>query len=267
MKPLSILAFFVCSTAFASAPELLIPAAGSTPGANGTFFRSDITIGNFATHDQIVRLRWLPQGASSTFSMTMTLRGHSGLRSEDFVTEILGQSGLGAILISGVTSNGDLDPTADLYAQSRIWTPQPGTNGTTSQSLPAVPTSSINQSSAGIFSLGSRNGNFRANIGLVNLDRNNQQVFSIIFPVGPLPFAISVTVPPMSMQQAALGGGAFQGFEFIVLNQTDTSTRSNSWVAYGSTIDNVTGDAWSELGVANAPDINGPLPIGKEKTQ
>src|ERR1051326_931605 len=115
MKPLSIFAFLICSTAFASAPELLIPAAGSTPGVNGTFFRSDITIGNFATHDQIVRLRWLPQGVSSTFSMTMTLRGRSGVRSEDFVTEILGQSGLGAILITGVTSSGGLDPTADLY--------------------------------------------------------------------------------------------------------------------------------------------------------
>ena len=67
----------------------------------------------------------------------------------------------------------------------------------------------------------------------------------------------------MSMQQAALGSGSTAGFEYIILNQTDTSTRSNAWVVYGSTIDNVTGDAWSELGVANAPDINGPLPIGK----
>src|SRR5437762_6563373 len=106
MKPLSILAFFISSAAFASAPQLLIPAAGSTPGVNGTFFRSDITIGNFATQEQIVRLQWLPQGVSSTFSKTMTLRGHSGLRSEDFVSEILGQAGLGAILITGVTDSG-----------------------------------------------------------------------------------------------------------------------------------------------------------------
>ena len=97
----------------------------------------------------------------------------------------------------------------------------------------------------------------------MNLDPNNPQVFAIIFPVGPLPFSISVTVPPMSMQQAAIGGGIFAGFEFLIRNQTDTSTRSTSWVAYASTIDNVTGDAWSELGVADAPDINGPLPIGK----
>lgn len=263
MRLLSIVALFLSSSAFASAPQLLIPAAGSTPGVNGTFFRSDITIGNFATHDQIVRLQWLPQGASSTFSKTLTLRGRSGERSEDFVTEILGQTGLGAILITGVTDSGALDPTADLYAQSRIWSPQPGTNGTTSQSLPAIATSTINQSSAGIFSLGARSGNFRANIGLVNLDPNNMQVFTIIFPVGPLPFAMTVPVQPMSMQQAAIGSGSTAGFEFIIVNSTDTSTRSNSWVAYGSTIDNVTGDAWSEIGVPNAPDINGPLPIGK----
>ncbi|MGZ8797181.1 MAG: hypothetical protein ACXW2F_07530, partial [Thermoanaerobaculia bacterium] len=30
-----------------AAPQILIPAAGSTAGANGTFFRSDITLINF----------------------------------------------------------------------------------------------------------------------------------------------------------------------------------------------------------------------------
>lgn len=261
--------FLVGSTAFAgvvqplqSAPQLLIPAAGSTPGVNGTFFRSDILLGNFATHDQNVRLQWLPQGVSSTGSMTINLRALAALRSEDFVREILAQSGLGAILITGVTSAGDPDPTAALYVQTRIWTPQLGTDGTTSQSLPAIPTSAINTSNAAFF-LNTRSSNFRANIGLVNLDAHNAQTFTIIFPVGPLPFSVTLTVPPMSMQQAALGSSLFAGFEFMIINQTDSATRSNSWVAYGSTIDNITGDAWSELAVAGAPDINGPLPIGK----
>ena len=51
MKSACIAAFFVCSIAAAgvvqpltSAAQLLIPAAGSTPGVNGTFFRSNIAI-------------------------------------------------------------------------------------------------------------------------------------------------------------------------------------------------------------------------------
>src|SRR2546426_5821531 len=86
-----------------SASQLLIPAAGSTAGANGTFWRSDIAVANFADHDQLVRLQWLPQGASSTFSKTITLHRLDFVRSNDFVAEILGQSGLGAVLVTGVT--------------------------------------------------------------------------------------------------------------------------------------------------------------------
>src|SRR2546428_707630 len=133
MKRFFALATLICasaSAAVASAPQLLIPAAGSTPGANGTFFRSDITLGNFASHDQVVRLQWLPQGATSTFSTTITFRANTGLRSADFAKEYLGRSGLGAIVVTGVTSTWDFDPTAALYANSRIWSAQAATGGT-----------------------------------------------------------------------------------------------------------------------------------------
>jgi hypothetical protein len=42
-------------------PALLIAAAGSVPGANGTFFRSDISIVNYRGQDQLVSLQWLLQ--------------------------------------------------------------------------------------------------------------------------------------------------------------------------------------------------------------
>lgn len=263
--------FFVCSSAFAgvvqplqSAPQLLIPAAGSTPGANGTFWRSEIAIANFANRDQSVRLQWLPQGASSTFSKTITLHGLDFIRSNDFVAEILNQSGLGAILVSGVTSGGDLDPTAALYAQSRIWTPQPGSSGTMSQSLPAIPTSTINTPDAMVMFpgvLGS--GNYRLNVGIVNLDPVNAQTIEITVSFGPLSnFTVDETVPPMGMQQASLGSGFFFP-EMPIANVTDAATKTNKWMAYVSTIDNVTGDAWADLAVAGAPLLSFPTPIGK----
>ena len=245
-----------------SAPQLLIPVAGSTPGANGTFFRSEITLGNFATHDQDVRLQWLPQGASSTFSTTINLRALSGIRSEDFVREYLAQSGLGAIVVTGVTSSGDLDPTAALYVNSRIWSPQTATGGTTSQSLPAIPISTISAPDSAGFFPGPQSNNYRVNIGFVNLDPKNEQTFGIVYEFTPLPFAFSVTVPPMSMQQ--LGLGSVFGFEIILSNNTDSARKSNLWVAYGSIVDNISGDAWSELVAPGAPNINPPGPIGKQ---
>ena len=268
MKSLSIVLVALCATsAFSqlpqSAPELLIPVAGSTPGANGTFFKSDITLGNFADHAQAVRLTWLSQGATATYSTTINLNPHSFIRSDDFVHDFLGQSGLGAILITGITGLG-LDNAAQLYATSRIWSPQPGTDGTTSQTLPAIATSTIDMSQGGgIFAQGGQNGSFRTNVGFVNLDPVNTQTFNIVLTQSPIPFAIPVTVPPMSMQQTTLGNTNFFVPELVVGNGTLEATRSNLWVAYASTVDNVTGDAWSMLAVPGAPNINPPGPIGK----
>src|SRR5207237_493924 len=143
------------------------------------------------------------------------------------------------------------------YVTSRIWSPQPGTAGTTSQTLPAIPTSAINTPDASVFSLGGLTGNYRANIGLVNLDPKNEQTFEVFFALAPVPVAFPVIVPPMSMQQVALGSGFF-GLQFFIANATDSSRRSNLWVAYGSTVDNITGDAWSEMAVTSAPNINPP---------
>ena len=53
----------------------------------------------------------------------------------------------------------------------------------------------------------------------------------------------------MSMQQVTFGTGLSATTQFAISNNTPAATRSNRWIAYGSTIDNVTGDAWSELAV------------------
>jgi hypothetical protein len=262
---LTLVTIFCATTAFAAhlqtsavvqpisaAPQLLIPVAGSTPGANGTFFRSDIAMINFASHDQMVKLQWLPQGGGTVTSNTITISAQSGIRSADFVPNYLNQSGLGSILVTGVTSAGVADPTARLFISSRIWTPQPGTDGTTSQSLPAIPTSTINTPIAALFAAGGADKpeNYRVNVGIVNLDPMNTQTFVITLPgQSGTVTAFTVTVPPMSMQQGSLGSNIPPTQEVLIQNVTGGSTQSNAWIAYGSTVDNITGDAWSELAV------------------
>jgi hypothetical protein len=234
-------------------PQLLIPAAGSTPGANGTFFRSDISIVNFTTHDQMVKLTWLPQSGMAGSSATITISAQSGIRSADFVASYLNQTGLGAIIVTGVTSTGAPDSSALLFASSRIWTPEPGTDGTTSQSLPAVPVSTVNTQIAALFAVGGADNpaNYRQNVGIVNLDPNNAQTFVIALPssLGTMQ-AAQVTIAPMSMQLVGIGSGLSATQEVLIQNMTATATKSNTWIAYGSTVNNVTGDAWSELAVA-----------------
>ena len=57
-----------------------------------------------------------------------------------------------------------------------------------------------------------------------------------------------LTVPPMSMRQIPLAARTTA--------RTDIYIRLNSftpvaWVAYGSSVDNVTGDGWTELALPN----------------
>jgi hypothetical protein len=240
--------------------QMLIPAAGNAQGANGTFFRSDITILNLSARNQTVRLEWLSQNGTSNSVRTIEIAASSGIRSADFVGEIIGASGLGSIVMTALTSptGGVVDTTARLYVNSRIWSPQPGTGGTTSQSFPAIPLQTINTPSAALFAVGGgpapdNPADYRVNIGIVNLDATNSQSFSIYIPVPTLPIPVNVTLPPRSMIQVPMGGDHSPTTQYIVQNTTATATRSNNWIAYQSNVNNITGDAWSEPAVAGTP--------------
>jgi hypothetical protein len=237
--------------------QLLIPAAGSTPGVTGTFFRSDISIINLASHDQTVQLRWLPQpGLSAPQPVLLTLKASTGIRSADFVRDYLNQTGLGAIVVTAALNpdGTGIDQTGVLFVSSRIWTAQPGTNGTTSQDLPAIPVATINTPAAGIFAMGGADDpvSYRTNIGVVNLDPVNAQTFGVEWapPLGaPVETGTAFTLPPMTMTQVSTNGTCCIN-PISIINITPAATRSNRWTAYGSTINNVTGDAWDELAVA-----------------
>src|SRR5438128_1259925 len=145
MRRLAFLSLLVALiAAVPAAAQILIPAAGNLAGGNGTFFKSDITIFNDRSVDQKVLIQWLPQGGSPPqISPIVTIKSFSGIISEDFVGNILSQTGLGAILLTPLKSDNTFDPNSALIVTSRIWTPQPGTTGTASQSFPAVNVPSI----------------------------------------------------------------------------------------------------------------------------
>ena len=239
---------------------VLIPAAGSTPGANGTFFRSDISIVNLADHLQNIHVEWLPQLGGSYREITLIIPARSGIRSGDFVRDYLNVTGVGSIVLTAMTSPignplPTTDPTGRLFVSSRIWTPQPGTNGTTSQSLPAIPVATINNSAVGIYSMTGVDdpASYRTNIGVVNLDSVNPQTFAVVWgpPLGaPVQTGTAFTLPPRTMAQVAAVAACCTN-PIMVTNITPLETRSGQWTAYGSTINNVTGDAWDEIAVTS----------------
>ena len=251
--------FLLSTSAFAQlldpTNQILISAAGSTQGLNGTFFHSDISLTNYRNAEQQVSLQWLPQGASgvSIPARVITIPALSGNISEDFVVTVMQQTGLGAIVITAVTSTGSIDSGGLLYVTSRIWSPQPDKpNGTVSQTFPPLPTGGVNAASQ-VLILGQRlDSRYRTNVGIVNLDPANERTFDIqqscnpppILPVGPCTITTTVTVQPLSMQQVALTSPSID-LQVVVTPRTGINPRL--WVAYGSSVDNLTGDSWSSL--------------------
>lgn len=233
--------------------EILIPAAGNTPGANGTFFRSDIGVWNLRNVPQRVLLQWLPQAGSAAHPpVEVSIPAQNAIRSENFVEEYFGLNGLGSVLVTALSGDGQLDTNARLQVTSRIWTPQPDTTGTTSQSLPAVALPSISSPTAMILGL-RRDERYRTNVGVVNLDPVHAQTFEIEVAQTQLsipPEFYEITVPPMSMQLISLNALLQQPlFRVNITNTTEAGARSDRWTGFGSSVDNTTGDAWSELAI------------------
>jgi hypothetical protein len=241
------------ATPTGGAPQLLIPAAGSVQGANGELFRSDITIRSYRLQTvQLVRLQWLPEGSSGAAvrPVTVTIEPLETLASEDFVSQVLGQSGLGAILVTGVTSSGEQDPEANLVATERIWSNQPRSSGTVSQNLPVLATTELATYTVEILGL-RRDSRYRFNVGVINIDSAPHTFRISTGTMTTTREIVDIVVPALSMQQVTMAGGAVDILQAFVSN-LDAGVVPNpaisSWIAYGSSVDNVTGDSWSSIG-------------------
>lgn len=255
---LALLATVCALTASAQSYRLVVPAAGDVAGANGTHFRSDISITNLLDVEQRVMLIWMPSvGAGPVSGRSIVIPAHGTVNSENFVAEMLGESGLGAIEIVALI-NGSIttDVAGRLYATSRIWTPQPGTNGTVSQSLPVLPVPGLAHEFVRF--TGHRIGpQYRTNLGIVNLLDDVTQTYRVTVSGSVQtfePIVSLVSVPPQSMQQIPIDWPEDPALrvDVEVLRQPNGGLGT-LWTAYLSTVDNITGDSWSTLGVELEP--------------
>jgi hypothetical protein len=239
-----------------AASHILIPVAGDVPGANGTHFRSDINLINLRDVAQTVQLRWYPQGAngSGLSVRSITLSATSGVSSENFVADILQRTGLGAIDIIGVTAEGVPDTNALLHATARIWTPEADDNngiadeGTMSQTFPAIsmPTSAVTAKT--IFGV-RHSDQYRLNVGITNPAATTQRfrVTTYVFASPIETTSFEIELPPMSMQQVNVPATASGNAQITIENLTG---GAGSWHGWASSIDNKSGDAWSQMAFA-----------------
>ena len=222
-------------------PAFLFQGGGSVQGKGGTFFHSDAMIANYRSIDQTIAVGWLAQGVNNANAplQYFTIPARTTTSLEDYVTQTLGKSGFGAVLVIGADSLGNPDGSATLDGQSRIWTYQPGSSGKVSLGLPAVDLMDEIGNTPG-YGLGLRNdATARTNIGIVNLDTVSH-TWTIAVSGETKTATFSVTVPAYSVIQAAVPDGNYGNLFFSLTPDAD----GFFWSAYGVSVDNVTGDSW-----------------------
>lgn len=249
-----------------SARTLLIPAAGSTPGAGGLFFRSDVTLANYNSAPQDVAVAWWPAGTVNPLpnlgTLTrVTIPPSQSVTYVDFVANVLKQSGLGALLFIPVAGT-EFDEGAAIDAFSRIYTQQPGSSGSVSQPFPAVDADALivtddpDNTTAFVgeaIAIGLRqDAAFRTNFGIVNEDTRPHNFH--VHAAGERGTAdFDIAVPPNGMIQQSVGGGDL-GAVAITFTMKDFTAAIGGWVAYASSTDNVTGDGWVSIASADFND-------------
>lgn len=220
----------------------LIPIAGNAAGSGGTYFRSDVTFANTRSTAQRIGVSWLAQGVDNRTAPVdyYQLPANTFVALDDFVGETLRKTGLGAVIVIAIDSSGLPDSSAQIDAISRIWTRQSGGTGTVSQTFPAISLNdSIGSLVADVMGL-KQNTQFRSNIGVVNLDTVPHTWTVRSAATGAI---TTVTVPPFSVVQAPLASGS-------ALSSGNVSVTMKSdgfgfwWSAYGTSVDNITGDGW-----------------------
>jgi len=218
----------------------IIPVAGSIQGGGGTFFRSDVTIANRRLAPQLVNVGFLVRGQNNgnVQMHRFSIDANTTTQTRDFIASALGTSGLGTILVIAVDSNGNTDDNAEIDGFSRIWTPQPGSAGSVSQAFESI---DLEDSLLTSYAYGLRqDAGFRTNVGLVNLYAGTN-TFTIFVNGTGGSTTFTQTVQPYSMEQIPLPAGAW-GDCYIRITSSDTNP--NWWSAYGTSVDNVTGDGW-----------------------
>ena len=214
--------------------RLLLPAVGRAPGANGTFWRSDVTFHNPTGSTLNLSLRYLPAGSDNRGVQARSLAVAPGHTTT--LADILDWYGLatgsGALEI---TWSGGTGPVVS----SRTYTTAAG-GGTYGQSIDAVSAFGSDRWVPGLRS----DASFRSNVGLVNAGNDTIGIaLTLLAENGQQLGTAFVPLPPQSQVQASLG------FLFPAVNVASLGTVTlqahtdgAGLFVYGSLVDNNSGD-------------------------
>jgi PKD repeat protein len=216
--------------------QTTLPAVGRAPGANGTYWRSDVTLYNSRPSNADVYLRYLASGADNrnATSRRYTLPAGQTLVIADILSSFGISSGTGALQI--LWQDGGVGPVVT----SRTYTTT-AAGGTYGQSIDPIGSMGYDSVVPGLRS----DNAYRSNIGFVNVSDSTINVGVLLLsPDGQELGAASVTLLPRSQTQTALAA-LFPGINGQTFASCTLQAHTNDapgLFAYGSIVDNGSGD-------------------------
>lgn len=244
-----------------SAKDMYLPAASRSTGAFGTDWKSDVRVFNPGTAAATVNITYMPmaQWASQLATIQVLVPGGDTLNMTNILEEDFGLTPNTAGALHFVS-------TANIYVESRIFTPDTDGVGTFGQRVPGIP---ANQAVATgetvdiiyIDNLSAADG-FRTNFGLVDAGGTGAAYTLAAFnesgdPIGT-PFNGTVGANQWD-QYNALGKLGLSDVRNARLMFTVTSGKA---IPYASQADNYTGDAMYIDGTKIKPSSGGECGSG-----
>lgn len=215
---------------------LFLPAVGRAPGANGTYWRSDVTLFNPRSGAVTLYLRYLAGGADNRNAPTRayTLAAGHTLVIRDVLNDFGLASGTGALQVFW------LDGGSGPVMTSRTYTSVAG-GGTFGQSIDPVAAQGYDSIVPGLRS----DASFRSNVGLVNSgDAATNVGVALLSSTGQQLGGAIVTLQPKSQMQTSLAA-LFPNVNVQSLGSFTLQAHTNDAAtlsAYGSIVDNGSGD-------------------------
>jgi subtilisin-like proprotein convertase family protein len=210
---------------------LVIPAVAHAPGANGTNFVSDVRVFNRGTRSETAMMIFTPSGANGRFqfaAINVVVPPGQVVWFRDVVSDAFATIGTGQLALVG--------DIPDLVATSRMFTSaSPGTYG---QFIPARSITAASHSIIFVPQLQDTE-DFRSNVGFAETLGLSGVVEVTLFDgaTGKVVSTGLQPILPFGHTQFPVTGSA------LMTARIEVITGSASLLAYGSVIDNRTGDA------------------------
>ncbi|HEX7154572.1 MAG TPA: PKD domain-containing protein [Thermoanaerobaculia bacterium] len=216
---------YIQAAAAPSGTSLIIPAVGRAQGANGTFWRSDVTIFNPATSSLTTTLRY------GSATKNFTIGAGDTLVLDDVLLDLGISAGSGALEMTWSGSNAPV-------VTSRTFTPS-ANGGTYGQSIDPVARQANDVYVTGLRS----DSSFRTNVGFVNANTNAVSITARLLSANGDQLATATFTLGAKSQVQYSVGSLFPNVNPASIGAFTLHANANSAVfAYGSIVDNGSGD-------------------------